>query len=187
LGVWPDRVSLLRIGSQHARSRRSSPYSWVEHCARRQCGILCPVGSGTGASRPSVSAVWRSTCVSAKREGWKPVRLKSAILVHFVGGALCPQAMRKLVSGWVWNWSLQTVGPNSVEVDACLGKAGRLEASTPEVGDPRPFHGWSTVSAGDAVDCVRLDLELVPSVSWSQQCRGRRVSRRSEKVGSQYA
>ena len=60
--------------------------------------------------------------------------------------------------------------------------SSRLEASTPEVGDPRPFHGWSTVSAGDAVDCVRLDLELVPSVSWSQQCRGRRVSRRSEKV-----
>ena len=52
--------------------------------------------------------------------GWKPVRLKSAILFHFMGGALCPQVMREIVSGWIWNWCLQTVGPSSVEVGVCL-------------------------------------------------------------------
>jgi len=62
-----------------------------------------------------------------------------------------------------------------------------LEASTPEVGDPRPIHGWSTVPAGNAGYCVRLDLELVPPDRRSRQCGGRRVSRPSEKVGSQYA
>jgi len=162
------------------------PVARWRRCSGKQVG---GVGSCAANHRGEVLSGWESVrpqmAMSAASVGsvagpgfatpdWKPARQKSAILALFMGGALCPQAMRDIVSGWIWNWCLQTVGLGSVEVDVCLGQARRLEASTPEVGDPRPFRGWSTVSAGNAEASVRLGLELVPPDGRSQQCRGRR-------------